>query len=151
MTFSQHAAVNQTATIYYSLLFLLTLPILITFFALWYVPNNDLPTMFLWFAVISALFQVVCTWFPENGGTNTKVHRILTGISGVSLLPLIVMIATNPSFSEVVRSITWVIFAGMLVLLGIALRNQEGYRYALLLQIGYYAAFFMAIIISTYS
>lgn len=150
MTFSQHAAVNRTATIYYSLLFLVTLPILITFFATWYVPVNNLPSAFLWFAVASALFQIVCTWFPENGGTNTKIHRVLTGLSGVTLLPLMMIIASSSNFSDIVRIITWAALAVMLVLLSIALKNQGGYRYALLLQIGYYATFFMALLISTY-
>jgi hypothetical protein len=62
-----------------------------------------------------------------------------------------VMVATSLSFSGLVRNITWALLAIMMVLLGIALRNQEGYRYALLLQIGYYAALFVAILISTYS
>ena len=150
MTFSQHAAVSRTASIYYSLLFLITLPILITFFATWYVPANNLPTAFLWFAIISALFQLLCTWFPENGGNSTKIHRILTGISGITLLPLIIMVAVSSDFSLFVRSIAWLSLIVMVFLLSIALKNQNGYRYALLLQIGYYTAFFITILASTY-
>lgn len=150
MTFSQHAAVSRTATIYYALLFVVTLPLLITFFATWYVPVNGLPDAFLWFAVASAVFQILCTWFPENGGISTKVHRILTGISGVALLPLVVMVVSFQGFSVLVRCIAWASLLTMLVLLGIALRNQAGYRHALSLQIGYYVAFFVAILASTY-
>lgn len=151
MTFSQHAAVTRTATIYYSLLFLVTLPILFTFFVAWYVPENNLPDAFLWFAGTSVVFQIVCTWFPENGGTNTKIHRILTGISGMLLVPLMIIIAAYSDFGTFVRSAAGVALLLMLILLGIALKNQNGYRYALLLQIGYYAAFFSIILISTYA
>ena len=150
MTFSQHAAVNRTASIYYSLLFLFTLPILIAFFASWYVPERDLPSTFLWFAVISAMFQLFCTWFPETGGTNTTIHRFLTGISGVALLPLMIMIASFSDFSLFVRSIAWVCLMAMILLLCTAVKNQNGYRYALLLQVGYYSAFFVTILVSTY-
>ena len=150
MTFSQHAAVNRTASVYYSLLFLITLPILVTFFHTWYVPENDLPDAFVWFATMSALFQIICTWFPENGGTNSKIHRALTGVSGIALLPLIIIIASFSDFSSIVKIVAWVALAVMVVLLGIALKNQNGYRHALMLQIGYYAAFFITIMVSTY-
>lgn len=151
MTFSQHVATNRTATIYYSLLFFITLPILITFFATWYVHKNHLTYVFLWFAVTSSFFQILCTFFPENGGTNTKIHRFLTGISGITLLPLMIIIGLSSHFSNFVHYISWVALSIMLILLSIALKNQNDYRYALLLQIGYYAAFFITILISSYT
>ncbi len=151
MTFSQHAATNRASKIFYSLLFIVTLPMLIVFFAKWYVPTNNLPDIFLWLAVVSAVFQILCTWVPEVGGTKTVIHRVLTAISGVALLPLIVIIGCSSQFSTLERSVAWTALAAMVTLLGIALKNQGGYRYALLLQIGYYAAFFVVILVSTYS
>ncbi len=151
MTFSQHAATNRASKIFYSLLFMVTLPMLVVFFAKWYVPANNLTDIFLWLAVVSAVFQILCTWVPEVGGTKTVIHRILTAISGVALLPLVTIIACSSQFSTSERSVAWLALATMIALLGIALKNQGGYRYALLLQIGYYAAFFVVILVSTYS
>ena len=151
MTFSQHAATNRSSIIFYALLFLFALPLLIGFFATWYVPRNNLPVVFLWIATVSAILQIACTWFPENGGKNTKTHRLLTGISGIALLPLVIIIATSSTFSIFVHCVSWVALGVMVILLTIALRNQKGYQCALLLQIGYYAAFFITILVSTYA
>ena len=150
MTFSQHAATSRWSKIFYSLLFLVTLPMLMLFFVAWFVPTKNLPSAFLWFAAIAIIFQIACTWVPEEGGRRTTVHRILAGISGVALLPLVVIIATSPHLSLLLKNIAWVALFVMMILLGITLMNQKGYRYALLLQVGYYAVFFIVLLITTY-
>jgi len=150
MTFSQHAAANRWSKIYYALLFLVTLPLLMLFFIAWFVPTKHLPNAFLWFAATAIIFQIICTWVPEEGEGKRIVHRILTGISGVALLPLVGIIATSTYLSMILRNVAWVALFLMMVLLGIALVNQKGYRYALLLQVGYYAIFFTVIVITTY-
>jgi hypothetical protein len=150
MTFSQHVARKRSSTIFYSVLFMTTLPLLMVFFAAWLVPTKNLPNEFLLFATIAIVFQIACTWFPEEGGRKTVIHRILTAISGISLLPLMVILATATDLSITVRNTAWTGLFVMVVLLGIALRNQKGYRYALLLQIGYYATFFIVILMATY-
>jgi len=150
LTFSQHVARNRSSKIFYSLLFMVTLPILMLFFADWLVPTRSLPSAFLWFSAIAILFQIACTWIPEEGGRKTVVHRILTTISGVALLPLMVIIASSTNLSITVRCAAWIGLLVMIVLLSIALSHQKGYRYALLLQVGYYAAFFIVILMVTY-
>lgn len=150
MTFSQHAVKNRWAKIFYFLLFLVTLPLLMLFFVVWLVPTKNLPNIFLFFAAIATIFQIVCTWFPEEGGRKTTIHRLLTAISGIALLPLMVIIATATNLSMFIRGATWIGLLLMLALLSIALRNQKGYRYALLLQVGYYTIFFIIILMVTY-
>lgn len=150
MTFSQHVARKRSSKIFYSILFMTTLPLLMFFFASWLVPTKNLPSEFLWFAAMAIVFQIACTWVPEEGGTKTIIHRILTAISGIALLPLTGIIATAPNLSSNIKNIAWIALVIMVIHLGIALRNQKGYRYALLLQIGYYAAFFVVILSLTY-
>lgn len=151
MTFSQHAAVNRSSKVFYSLLFLIVLPMLYLFFALWLVPVKGLTSAFLWIATISIFFQIVCTWFPEEGGKKTVVHRILTSVSGVALLPLIAIIGTTANLSTFVRYTSWFAFLAMVALLSVALSNKKSFRYALLLQVGYYTAFFVVILSITYT
>lgn len=150
LTFSQHAATNRTSKIFYSLLFLFTLPLLLFFFAAWLVPTKSLPNIFLWFSAMAVFFQIACTWIPEEGGRKTVIHRILTAISGVALLPLMGIIALATNLSITIRSAAGIGLGVMLTLLSIALRNQKGYRYALLLQLGYYTVFFLIILLVTY-
>jgi hypothetical protein len=150
MTFSQHVARKRSSAVFYSLLFMTTLPLLMWFFTAWLVPVKKLPSEFLWFASVAVLFQILCTWVPEKGGRKTLIHRILTAISGISLIPLVAIIANTQSLSAATRNTAWLALFIMLLLLSIALRKQKGHRYALLLQIGYYAAFFIVILLTTY-
>jgi len=89
MTFSQHVIATRWSKIYYASLFLVTLPLFVWFIGSWFVPQKQLPGTFLWFTCVAALFQLACTWFPETGGWRTAVHRVLTGVSGVAMLPLV--------------------------------------------------------------
>ena len=150
MTFSQHVARSRWSIVYYSALFAVSLPVMYLFFAGWFVPTFHLTDWFLIFVAISITTQFLCTLFPETGGWKTTVHRILTGISGVALLPLVSMMIGSPfiSLSERVLAVVCAVVMG--ILLVIALRNQKGYRYALLLQVGYYAAFFLTVLYATY-
>lgn len=150
MTFSQHVVATRWSKISYALLFLVTLPIFVWFVAAWLVPHKNLPEAFLWFTYIAVIFQILCTWVPEEGGRKTIVHRVLTGISGVAMLPLVVILAVSPGLSPFVRLAAWVAFSFMAILLAVAMSHQKGYKWALLLQIGYYAAFFLVLVLATY-
>lgn len=150
MTFSQHAASDRRSKAFYSLLFLVALPILLWFFTYWLVPQKHLPPVFLGFAWIAAIFQILCTFVPEDGGIKTVIHRIFAGISGIALLPLVTIIALSPSTSWIIQSIASTGLIVMLILLGIALAKQKGFRWALLLQIGYYTVFFVVLLATTY-
>lgn len=150
-TFSQRVANSKIAEVLYSLLFIVTLPLLYLFFADWFVPSLGMTWHFLFFAAIAVIFQIVCTWVPERGGTMTTVHRTLTGISGIALLPMVFIIATTQSTSAYLMIISWIALIGMLTLLAVALLHQKGFKYALLLQVGYYALFFAVILLVTYT
>ena len=134
----------------YSLLFIITLPLLYLFFTHWFVPAYDIADIFMWLALVASTFQVACTWVPERGGTMTTVHRILTGISGIALLPTLSIIASTRTVALELRYLAWFGVAFMSGLLIIALAHQKGYRYALLLQIGYYTVFFAIVLLVTY-
>lgn len=149
-TFSQRVANNTIAEILYSVLFLCALPLLYLFFADWFVPTNHISQMFLIFAAVAVVFQIGCTWVPERGGRMTVIHRTLTGISGIALLPAVLVITTARSISVGLRYAIWGVLALMIILLIVALANQKGFRYALLLQVGYYALFFATILVVTY-
>jgi hypothetical protein len=150
VTFSQTVAHERSSYLYYIALFGVTLPILYSFFAYWFVPQFQLPAAFTVIAGISMAAQFVCTFFPDKPGWTSTEHRILTGISGVLLLPLLVILLFVPAVSFGVKLLILACLALMIWLLVIALRNQNGHRYALLLQIGYYVLFFVPIFYQTY-
>jgi len=150
MTFSQHAATSRQSKIFYALLFLITLPLLMWFFVEWLVPTKNLPIVFLWFATVAVIFQILCTLIPEDGGVRTVIHRTLTGISGIAMLPLVLILVLSPGISTYATATSCAALLLMMILLSVALKNQKDYPYALTLQVGYYVAFFIAILASTY-
>lgn len=150
-TFSQRVTIRRRAEIYYSLLFMTTLPLLWLFLHGWLAPEYGLDHGFLFYSAVAIVFQIGCTWVPEEGGHKTTIHRLLTGISGVSLIPMVLIIAMSSAVSRVASIVAWIALSSMVVLLAIALVKQQGFRWALLLQICYYALFFIVLLTTTYA
>ena len=151
MTFSQHAAATRYSTLYYALLFMLTLPMVYLFFDVWLVPVKHLPSFFLWFAGIAITLQILCSFVPETGGVKTIIHRGLAALSALFLIPLVIIIATASSMALSVHVLAWVSATIMTVLLAIAFTHQRGHSNAIWLQVGYYGVFFTVILLATYS
>lgn len=80
----------------------------------------------------------------------TTYHRLLTGVSGIALLPMVFIITTREGIATSMGVIASAALAGMVILLAVALLNQKGFRYALLLQVGYYLLFFVVVLLATY-
>lgn len=66
------------------------------------------------------------------------------------MLPLVAMLALAQHLSSFTKLVALGMLVVMVVLLTVALRNQKGHNKALLLQIGYYAGFFVAVLTATY-
>lgn len=150
MTFSQHVARKRSSAIYYSVLFAVALPLLYLFFADWFVPEFKLSGWFTALVLASVAAQFLCTLIPEIGGWKTTVHRVLAGISGIALLPLVAMMIVSSHISPYGRILAGITLVAMTVLLAIGLKNQQGHRYSLLLQAGYYVFFFALVFMVAY-
>jgi hypothetical protein len=75
---------------------------------------------------------------------------MLAAVSAFAMLPLVLIIALSSSTTAAVQAVAWSGAAIMAALLGIALANQKGLTWALLSQVGYYAAFFAVMLSATY-
>lgn len=150
-TFSQHAAAHKSATIYYSALFAVMLPVLLLFFVEWFIPTFTLPLWFTIFIILSAVTQFACTLVPENGRLKSKYHRFLAFSSAILLLPamLIMIVSRNITPAMTVLTITMM---GIMVGITVFLSSVKGtHRNLLFLQTSYFACFFVAILGITYT
>lgn len=151
-TFSQHAASNSQATIYYALLFGFALPPLLINLVWWVRPTYDLPLLFAICVIVSIALQHIVTFVPETGGRKTFWHRMLAGISAVLALPVVGLLYR----SEQVTGLTKVcVGAGLLVMIGVILwvlltKSNPAKQNALALQALYYGAFYVAILAVVY-
>lgn len=150
VTFSGHAARYKHTIIYYNLLFSFALPLLIIFFATWFVPVYHLSVYFLVFLVAASILQYIVTLIPRVGGRKTSYHDLLASLSALLLIPPMLFIIFSQTISLPGRGMAVIGLLVMLVLIGIALMNRREHKYFLLLQSGYFAAFFGAILAATY-
>jgi hypothetical protein len=151
MTFSQHVAVGKRSIVYYVALFSVVLPLLFLFFADWFTPAFHLSYWFTVFVTISLITQYVCTLIPEIGGWRTKYHRLLSGVSGILLVPSLLLIQFSDLLSIVDKG---VIIAGFLVMLSVVytvIKNKkQTYEPSYIHQSLYYIGFFVPILIISY-
>ncbi|MGB4759602.1 MAG: hypothetical protein WBP26_06130 [Candidatus Saccharimonadales bacterium] len=151
-TFSQHVAQHKIGVLYYCGLFVVTLPLLVLFIGKYFVPTHDITPVVTWLVVLSALAQIACTLVPETGGKRTTIHRLLAGISGAALLPVLIFsLITGTGFAAVGLVIGWLAFGTMLAVLATIVLLRSKKLPNLLLQTTYFAAFFIALFTLVYA
>lgn len=150
-TFSQHAAAYRHTVVYYNLLFTIVLPLLLLFFAGWFAPYFGLSVWFTVFLFASAICQYIVTLIPETGGWKTQWHRYITFSSVLLLFPALILMIFSPTFNLASKLVMCVALGAMLgiVVYIAAVRGQH--KALLLFQAGYYAAFFIPILLVAYA
>lgn len=73
LSLSHYVAQKKLSIIYYSLLFWFALPILITFFIIWFSPMFALPPAFNLLILTASVTQIACTLIPEIGGWKQNI------------------------------------------------------------------------------
>lgn len=146
-TFSQHAATTKLSTIYYSALFAVTLPTLAIFLFFWLVPAFGISPAFTVLVSLSLVCQYACTLVPEVGH-NIKRHQALAGISGLLLLPSLVLFIIASNVDTIDKILTTVCMGVMAVIVLMVARQKI--KRALILQSVYFTAFFIPILAISY-
>jgi hypothetical protein len=149
-TFSQHVAQNQQATLYYIVLFCTALPLLMWFFAGWFVPVFKLPPVFNAWVIAASVTQIACTFVPETKGRQAQIHQALAGVSALCLLPPLWLLLSAPTISTVGQMTVAITLAIMVMLVAIVAAHQGRPKNFLYIQAGYFAAFFGSILVISY-
>jgi hypothetical protein len=141
-TFSQHVAQSKVSIVYYQFLFLIALPVLLLYVLKWLEPTFDLGILFSLMIILSAVFQVGCTFIPETGGTKTKVHRTLAFASADLLIPVMIIMALNSNLGLFARCVC-ATSAIIMTLIALVLVPTKGrHDKVLIFQAIFYAVFF---------
>jgi hypothetical protein len=149
-TFSHHAAAQKFTTFYYAGLFLVALPVLYLFFAMYFVPHFELTSMVLYLVAASSIFQVGCTFVPETGGLKTTIHKILAGLSAILLLGVLMCLLLAPTIPQSGKFFIGTSFAVMVGIVAILTFWKRTPLPLLLLQSAYFGSFFIAMLATTY-
>lgn len=125
LTFSQHVALQKQSIIYYVALFSITLPLLLLFLVGWFQPTFQLSPWFNVFIVLSSIGQLLATIVPETTGWKVKFHRFISGMSGVLLIPMLVLMLSSEQISIVGKIITLLGIITMASVIGVLMINKK--------------------------
>lgn len=150
MSLSQHAAAYRHAYFYYIGLFLVVLPLLMIFFIRWFVPEFHLYLWFTYFIALSAAAQFIVVLIPESGGKKTTYHRFFAAGSALMLIPSLVIISRSEAISSISRSVSIISLIFMVTIICVLIAGRGKHAYLLVLQVAYFALFFLAILSATF-
>lgn len=151
LTFSQRVALQKQSIIYYVILFSVTLPLLLLFLVGWFQPTFKISPWFNTFIFLSSAGQLLATLVPETTGWKVKFHRFISGVSGVLLIPMLVLMLSSEEISIMGKVITLLGIITMACVIGVLMINKkETFTPSYVHQSVYYAAFFIPILAVSY-
>lgn len=140
-SFSRHAAQSKQLSVYYFLIFGITLPLFWVYVTFYLIPKFDMPQYIYMLFGMMCLLQIACTLFPDKSST-VRVHRTLAGLSAALLLPILVIMMLYIE-TTVLRSFGWLsVFIMSATALYVGVNKQHN---ILIAQIVYYLAFFVPV------
>ncbi len=149
-SFSQHASAYRHTYFYYIGLFAVVLPLLLLFFTDWFVPTFNLSGWFMVCIGLSMITQILVTLIPESGGKKSLYHRRFAFVSALLLIPPLVIIAMSESVSMFGRISSVVALITMFSIIVVLIAGRGKHKQLLWLQVGYFVAFFAAVLATTY-
>ncbi len=150
-TFSQHIARKRSSVIYYVALFAIALPLLVAFFVGWFTPTFAAPAAINILIILAALFQLACTFVPETSGSKSAWHRTFAGLSGILLLPILVLLLAVEGVSIPAKIVTLAALLIMLWCTYVVIRANGRPHNFLIIQSVYFAVFFTPILLLSYT
>ena len=151
LTFSQHVALQKQSIIYYIILFSIALPLLLLFLVGWFQPTFQISPWFNVFIVLSAIGQLLATLVPETRGWKVKFHRFISGMSGVFLIPMLVLMLSSDQISVSGKIITLFGIITMACVIGVLMiSKKEMFTPSYIHQSIYYGGFFIPILAVSY-
>lgn len=138
-TFSHHAASTKEATRYYIALFLVCLPPVVAWFALWLMPHLRLPVTAFITIAIAVIVQIVAASIPERP-PHVTLHRGVTAVSLGAILATLITIWYETRSNMIITAL--MILALIIIYAGIM---GDRAKYPLLLQTGFYSIFFITL------
>ncbi|MGB3023824.1 MAG: hypothetical protein WBB39_03380 [Candidatus Saccharimonadales bacterium] len=143
-TFSQHAAQSRGLSVYYFVLFALTLPCISLMFLYDLTPKYGVSVTTNLLVIAASFLQISCTLFPETSGASLRAHRILSGLSAVLLPFALFTLSSAPNLPSHLQQIA---LLGCLIMFSSWIfAALYRYRFALVQQTVYFGVFFGTVI-----
>lgn len=150
-TFSQNAARYQTSTVYYSVVWAVSLILLSLFVFGWFVPTLHLSTAFSIVAGVGVASGMVAALVPETEGWRKVTHLVVSSVMYLSTLIVVGILLLHPATPPAGRIIGIFAFAIMTAIFLSVLLFKHTHRYAAALQTVHLICFFAVLLTITYS
>lgn len=115
MTLSQHAAQFRASRIYYAAMWLLVLPPFVWFMIGPFLDKLELGILFKITALVAGFLMLIAAIVPELPGWKYHVHRYAAFGMATLFMPLTLMIGVASNANNIARTVSIILFIGMLV------------------------------------
>lgn len=149
-TFSQNAARYQSSTVYYAVVWAVSLIFLSLFVFGWFIPTLDLPTAFGVVFGIGVAGQMVAGLVPEIEGWRKVTHVVASSVMYLSTLVFVSMLSFHTTTPPAGRVVSVSALTVMTAIFLSVLLFKRTHRYAVVLQTVHLVCFFGVLLTITY-
>lgn len=151
-TISKHASKSAKYHIAFALLELTVVSLFLIFVFCWFIPTFKLGTAYAVAAMIGFAGTVIAAFIPDKGGRLGRLHGVGAYGMAMSLLAMNLILSTSPKINLLTQIILYVSLAYMIIGTLIAILRPSFFRgNALILQVIFFLAFHIPIILAVYS
>lgn len=145
-TYSRLVARKQASIIYYFCVFVIFLSLFSFYITQYFVPQLQLPSLFMIVYCVGVAAQLVCVAVPEVGGRKTKIHIFAAGIMAVSVFLQVLLIPMTITLSMPTLLLCYVSLFVMVTVALLVIMKHRVIRYEFAFQTAYFASYLLVIV-----
>jgi len=150
MSISKHAAAHKNAYVTMALSESIFLPLYFIFIAFWFVPNFQLPNIFIVITGISVLGTLLAAWIPDATGKRGSIHYLVAYPAYICMILSVLLIAVCQNVSNIAQIFSILAF-GYMVFGGIYLATHRNSKDNFLyIQVSFLASIHLSVLAATY-
>lgn len=142
---------QQASDLVFAVLSAIFLSLFLPFLFYWFIPTFNISIWFGALIMASSVTQYASALIPEVEGWKTRWHRLLASITGLSLIPALVILLLTDTVSLNGKITTGISLGVMIVIATLLLRRDGKHDYFLVLEFCYFGAFFVPILFIAYT
>ena len=151
-TISKHASKNSTYQLAYGIVEITVVGIFYLFIFDWFIPNFKLDSVYAAVSIIGAIGVVIAALIADRPGWMSRIHSIGAYGMAVALLAMNLLLLFSPMINSLTRLSLIVAITYMVLGFTIAIISPHVYKNnALKLQIVYFLAFQLPVLIAVYT
>jgi hypothetical protein len=149
MSISKHAAAHKTAAMFFGGVLIVAAVMFVAFIVGWFIPVLELPSFTYELIYFIGFLYLVGAVVPDTKGWAHFVHYWAAIVGAWLLMPILLLAALSSKVPDVTKYIITLSLAACFAIWVYVKLLKKGKSHFLYWQIGYFAAFHLAILVPT--